>query len=237
MGLTSHGSSARKNQSLRSAGADAGLIHPVSAERILIAQELHDTLLQGFFSLSMQLHDAVEQLPECCTAKPRFRDLAKLCDRVLEEGRSAVQGLRKPVSAYSSLGHALAHVPVVLGLPSQVDFRVIVEGKQRALNARMGDEIYRIGREAIVNAYRHADAGNIETAIEYRRKEIRVAVRDDGRGIDEQKFHPGNNGQWGIQGMRERAERIGARFRIMSRVALGTEVELCVPGRIAFEQA
>jgi signal transduction histidine kinase len=236
MSLTSNGSSARKNQS-SPPGAAAGQNHHVSAERILIAQELHDTLLQGLISLSMQLQQAVDQLPECCAAKPRFRDLAGLCDRVLEEGRLAVQGLRAPVSAYASLGHALANVPFVLGLPSEVDFRVTVEGRQRVLKATMGDEIYRIGREAIVNAYRHSRAGKVETAIEYRHAEIRVAVRDNGCGIDEQRFHPGNNGHWGVQGMRERAERIGARFRIMSRAALGTEVELCVPGRIAFEQA
>lgn len=235
MGLTNHGSSARKDD--LSPSAAAGQTYSVSAERILIAQELHDTLLQGFFALSMQLHDAVDQLPERCTAKPRFRDLAKLCDRVLEEGRLAVQGLRTPVPAHPSLGQALASVPAELGLPSAVDFRVIVEGKQRALRAITRDEIYRIGREAIVNAYRHAGAGNIETAIEYRPTQIRVAVRDNGCGIDRQKFHPGKSGQWGIQGMRERAERIGARLRIMSRAALGTEVELCVPGRIAFEQA
>ena len=228
MGLTNQSSSVR---------TDDLSDDQVSAERVRIAQELHDTLLQGFLALSMQLHDAVDQLPECCTAKPRFRDLTKLCDRVVEEGRIAVQGLRTPVSSYPSLGHALANVPMVLGLPSEVGFRVIVEGKRRVLKARMGDEIYRIGREAIVNAYRHSRAGSVETAIEYRPTEIRVAVRDNGCGIDGQKFHPGNNGQWGIQGMRERAERIGARLRIMSKVALGTEVELCVPGRIAFEQA
>ncbi len=237
MGLTNHGSSVRTNHSFPSTGGTAGQPNQVSAERILLAQELHDTLLQGFLSLSMQLRHAVDQLPECCPAKPRFRDLTELCDRVLEEGRVAVQGLRTPVSAYSSLGHALANVPVVLGLPSKVDFRVTVEGRERVLRARMGDEIYRIGREAIVNAYRHSRAGKVETAIEYRHAGIRVAVRDNGCGIDEQRLHPGNNGQWGIHGMRERAERIGARFRIMSRAALGTEVELCVPGRIAFEQA
>lgn len=236
MGSANDTSSARKNGLILSAEA-AGETHQVCPERIVIAQELHDTLLQGFFSLSMQLHQAVDQLPDCCAAKPRFRDLCELCDRVLEEGRVALQGLRSPVSAYSSLGHALANVPVVLGLPPEVDFRVIVEGKQRVLKSAMRDEIYRIGREAIVNAYRHAHAGNIETAIEYTPKEIRVAVRDNGCGIDGEKLHPVKNGHWGIQGMRERAERIGARFRIMSRVALGTEVELRVPGRIAFEQA
>src|SRR5277367_1455991 len=75
------------------------------SERALIAQELHDTLLQGFFALSMQLHDAVDQLPEDFAAKPRFRNLTHLCDRVLAEGRLAIQGLRSPIQP-NALGHA-----------------------------------------------------------------------------------------------------------------------------------
>jgi signal transduction histidine kinase len=207
------------------------------AERIRIARELHDTLLQGFFALSMQLHVAVHDLPADCAAKPRFGDLVQLFDRVLEQGRLAVQGLRSPNEHFPSLGQAFAGVPTELGLPSTVGFRVVVEGRQRALSTLLGDDVYRIGREAIVNAYRHSRARHIETQIEYRSAELRIAVRDNGCGIDPRELKWGRSGHWGLQGMRERAERIGARLRVLSRVALGTEVELCVPGRIAFEQA
>ena len=206
------------------------------AERVLIAQELHDTLLQGFFALSMQLHDAVDHLPEDLSAKPRFKSLTQLCDRVLAEGRLALQGLRAPIQP-NALGHALASVPAELGFPAAVGFRVVVEGEQRILRTVTCDEIYRIGREAIVNAYRHSHAGDIEAAIQFRPSEFRIAVRDNGCGMDGQRLQFARAGQWGIQGMRERAERIGAKLRIMSRVALGTEVELCVPGRLAFERA
>jgi signal transduction histidine kinase len=206
------------------------------AERIRIAQELHDTLLQGFFALSMQLHNAVNDLPADSEAKPRFNDLVQLLDRVLEQGRLAVQGLRSPNEHFPSLGQAFAGVPTELGLPSAVGFRVVVEGRQRALNELLRDDVYRIGREAIVNAYRHARATHVETQIEYRSAELRVVVRDDGCGINPRDLKWGRSGHWGLQGMRERAERIGARLRVLSRVALGTEVELCVPGRFAFEQ-
>jgi signal transduction histidine kinase len=204
-------------------------------ERTRIAQELHDTLLQGFFALSMQLHEAVDQLPADRVVAPRFRNIVDLCDRVLEDGRAAIEGLRG-AKRHASLGQALASVPAELCLPSKVGFRVVVEGEQRLLRTNMRDEIYRIGREAIVNAYRHSRAEDIEAAIEYTPAELRIAVRDNGCGIDDQQIDWGRR-RWGMQGMRERAERIGAHLRIMSRIALGTEVELCVPGRLAFERA
>jgi signal transduction histidine kinase len=141
-----------------------------------------------------------------------------------------------PDEPMTSLSKAFAGVPNILGFPSGVGFRVVVHGWERELQAGLRDEVYRIGREAIVNACRHSRATEIETAVEYRLTELRIAVRDNGCGIDPQQLQWGRNGRWGLQGMRERAERIGARLRLWSRVALGTEVELCVPGRVAFEQ-
>jgi signal transduction histidine kinase len=206
------------------------------AERTHIAQELHDTLLQGFLGVSMQLHSAVDNLPEECTEKQRFSHVLQLLDRALEQGRSAVEGLRSPTEHIASLGEAFAGVRTDLGLPSAVGFRVVVHGKERGLRAGLRDEVYRIGREAIVNAFRHSRARDIETEVEFRPAGLRIAVRDNGCGIDPHELQWGRSGHWGLQGMRERAERIGARLRLWSRVTLGTEVELCVPGRVAFEQ-
>jgi signal transduction histidine kinase len=206
------------------------------AERTRIAQELHDTLLQGFLGVSMQLHAAVDNLSAESAEKQRFSNLLHLLDRVVEQGRSAVEGLRSPTEHIGSLGEAFAGIRTDLGLPSSVGFRVVVQGKERGLRAGLRDEVYRIGREAIVNAYRHSRARDIETEVEFRSTELRIAVRDNGCGIDPHELQWGRKGHWGLQGMRERAERIGARLRLWSRVALGTEVELCVPGRVAFEQ-
>jgi signal transduction histidine kinase len=205
------------------------------AERTRIARELHDTLLQGFFSVSLQLQAAVNYLPPDSLVKPRCSNLVQLMNRVLEEGRRTVQGLRAPNDEqFSSLAQALAAVPNDLGLPCSIRFRVLVEGRQTELQEPARDEAYHIGREAIFNAFRHSGAKDIETQIEYRPGGLRLTVCDNGCGIDPQHLQWGRSGHWGLQGMRERAERIGARFRISSRVALGTEVELWVPEQSAF---
>ncbi|MGH9847451.1 MAG: sensor histidine kinase [Blastocatellia bacterium] len=146
------------------------------------------------------------------------------------------QRLRSPNERFNSLSEAFAVVPNDLGSPSATGFRVVVLGKERELGAGLRHEVYRIGREAIVNACRHSGATKIEAEVEYRPTELRIAVRDNGCGIDPQELQWGQNGHWGLQGMRERAERIGAQLRLWSRAALGTEVELCVPGQVAFEQ-
>jgi signal transduction histidine kinase len=207
------------------------------AERTRIAQELHDTLLQGFLAVSMQLHVAVEHLSgNCAEAQSQFRNILQLMDRVLEQGRFAVQGLRKPEESAGSLGEAFAGVPLDMGFPSAGCFRVIVFGRTRALRPSLREEVYRIGREAIINAYRHSRARRIETEIEYGSTELRIAVRDNGCGIDPEKLQWTRKGHWGLRGMHERAEQIGARLSLWSGATLGTEVELCVPGHVAFEQ-
>jgi signal transduction histidine kinase len=97
------------------------------------------------------------------------------------------------------------------------------------------DEIYRIGREALINAFRHARANQIEVVLTYSSSRLRLVVRDDGCGIDPNILRSGREGHWGISGMRERADRIGARLQVFSSASAGTEVELSVPGRVAFQ--
>ena len=99
------------------------------------------------------------------------------------------------------------------------------------------DEVYRIGREALVNAFRHSRARQIEAELEYGVTELRIQVRDNGCGIDPEVLRAGRDGHWGLPGMRERAEKIGARLSVWSSATAGTEVELFVPAHIAFPSA
>jgi signal transduction histidine kinase/ligand-binding sensor domain-containing protein len=204
------------------------------AERTRIAQELHDTLLQGFLSASMQLHVAVEQVPTDSPGRRRLAGVLELMGRVIEEGRNAVRGLRSPECGSDDLEQSFSRVRDELGTNDDVAFRVIGEGQARPLNPIIRDDVYRIGREALVNALRHSGATRIEVGVECAKHQLRVVVRDDGAGIDGEVLRAGRDGHWGLSGMRERAERIGGRLRVWSRPGAGTEVELSVPGQVAY---
>jgi len=205
------------------------------AERTRVAQELHDTLLQGVLSASMQLHVAVDRLPEDAPVRPALNRVLELMAQVVDEGRNTLRGLRSSIDSKHDLKASFSRVPQELGRQDGVGFRVVVEGPSLPLRPSVRDEVYSVGREALVNAFRHSEAANIEVELEYAPDQLRVLVRDDGCGIDPQVLQSGRDGHWGLSGMRERAERIGAKLKVLSRAGGGTEVELRVPRRIAFE--
>ena len=208
------------------------------AERTRIARELHDTLLQGFLSASMQVHVATDCLPVDSQAKPILTRALQLMGQVIEEGRNAVRGLRLSHSESLDLEQAFARIQEELPedvSQSAVGFRVVAEGQRRPLHPVLRDEVYRIGREALINAFRHARANHIELTLIYSPSQLRLLVRDDGCGIDPSILQTGRDGHWGLSGMRERAERIRAKFCVMSSVSAGTEIELSVPGKVAFQ--
>src|SRR5207248_650475 len=109
--------------------------------------------------------------------------------------------------AVSGLGKELAS-----GQDDAARFSVSVEGRPRELHPILRDDIYRIAREALRNAFRHARAGKIEAEIVYGARLLRLRVRDDGQGIDAKLLDAGRDGHWGLPGMRERAEQMGAQF-------------------------
>ena len=205
------------------------------AERTRIAQELHDTLLQGFVSASMQLDVAEDQLPDDSPAKPRLRRILQLMGRVTEEGRNALRGLRTADDGSRDLELAFSRMRQELAIDEKIGYRVVVQSARRPLRPAIRDEVYRIGREALVNAFLHARPNTVEIEVEYASRYLRVIVRDDGCGIDPQVLDVGRQGHWGLPGMRERSEGIGATLKLRSRIGAGTEVELTVPSAIAFE--
>lgn len=205
------------------------------AERTRIAQELHDTLLQGFLSASMQLDVAVEQLPGDSVLRPRLVRVLDLMRQVTEEGRNALRGLRLSNNGSQDIAQSLSSIHQELRTKEDIGFRVIVEGSPRSVHPIVRDEVYRIGREAVVNAFRHAHAKNIAVEVSYLENQLRLLIRDDGCGINSEVLESGRDGHWGLSGMRERAERIKARLKVRSRVGAGTEVELSVPSNVAFE--
>ena len=204
------------------------------AERTRIAQELHDTLLQGFLSASMQLHVVVDQLPPNSPAQPALGRILKLMGQVIEEGRNTLRGIRSSSENPDQVEQAFLRMRRELAMDEMVNFRVVVEGSPRPLQTLVRDEIYSIGREAMVNAFQHSGANNLEVELEYAANQMKVLIRDNGCGIDAEVLRSGRDGHWGLSGMRERAERIGAKFRVLSAASVGTEIELSIPGRVAF---
>jgi len=204
------------------------------AERTRVAQELHDTLLQGFLGVAMQLHVATEQVSPDSPAKPALDRILKRVRQVVEEGRTAVYGLRSPASGEGDLEQMFSRAGEEIFSERPVQARVVIEGKRRQLHPIIRDEVYRIGREALVNVMRHARASKVEVELEYTSESFRLCVRDDGSGMSAEVIQSGREGHWGIPGMRERAARMGARFKVWSRPRAGTEVELVVPAHAAF---
>jgi signal transduction histidine kinase len=116
-------------------------------------------------------------------------------------------------------------------------FHMTIEGTPQTISIVLQDEVYRIAREAIRNAFRHAGASHIEAEVQYDKAQLRLRIRDDGKGIDPKIVADGGrSGHWGIPGLLERSKRIGARLRFWTEEGAGTEVELVVPAALAYEK-
>jgi len=204
-------------------------------ERTRIAQELHDTVLQGLASASLQLEVADRQIAGDATAKPVVQRVSQLLRHLSDESRQTVRGLRLRQSEEENLERALTQISKDLAAPRKVKYQVVVEGTPRSLRPLVRDEIYRIGGEALANAFSHARASTVETVLEYGRDHFRLLIRDDGRGIDPEVLKGGREGHFGLSGLRERASRIGARLKIRTAPGAGTEIDMLVPAAAAFE--
>jgi signal transduction histidine kinase len=138
-------------------------------------------------------------------------------------------------SATEGLEVAFSRIRREVTVEQHVMYRVILEGRSRPLHPLLQDEIYRIGREALVNAFRHSEASRVEIEIEYGPKRLRIAVRDNGKGISPDLLSSGSCDHRGLSWMRQQSEQVGAKLNVLSRVATGTEVLLSIPGQIAYE--
>ncbi len=208
-------------------------------ERTTIARELHDTLLQSFQGLMLRFQIVSELLPDRpVEAKEQLDRSIERAARAVTEGRDAVEGLR----ASTVQTNELAQVISTLGNELAVDsanhapaFRVTVEGEPRDLHPILRDEIYRIAAEALRNAFRHAEAQQVEVEIRYDDQQFRLRVRDDGKGMNTAVLGgAGSEGHFGLRGMRERAGLIEGKLAIWSEVGVGTELELIVPASSAY---
>ena len=204
-------------------------------ERERIARELHDTLLQGTQALVYKVESAAKLSRNGTLPHDVLEQALAHADAVIAEGRDRIQELRIVQDAGPNLCTSLCQVGDALQRNHGGAFRAEIEGAVRRLTTVVHDEAYQIGREALLNAFQHARATSIECQLVFGDDAFRLRVRDDGVGFDSATLQSGARaGHWGLQGLRERAEAIGATCDVWSQVGAGTEVELRVPARLAY---
>jgi len=198
-------------------------------ERVRMVHELHDTLFQGFVGASMILDQAVEQMPADSPSKPALSRALLLVRRAIDEGRKVMRGFPMASAAPASLEEAFSKLLGEVARGQGTQIRLFVQGRTRELNPAVQEQLFLIGREAVMNALRHSEAINIEVEIQYLRDLLCVLVRDNGCGIKPEAVQKAGDSHWGLRGMRRRAENIGAQFDVWSKIGAGTEVRVAAP--------
>jgi len=206
------------------------------AERARIAQDLHDTLLQGFIGVAVQIQAAEFALSKqpnvAAQTLMTVQQLARaslLARASIKEARERVWNMRAELGT-EDLPDALETFARERTAGSGIEISMITTGKRRRLSGRIEDAAFRIGREAIINAVQHAESRHIEIHVEFGARTIRLDVLDDGRGFSEEKADEARReGHFGLSGARERAEFIGGRFDVRPRPDGGTIVSLELP--------
>jgi len=210
------------------------------AERTRIARDLHDTLLQSFQGLLLLFQTARELLrTRPAEAEKILESAIDQTAQAITEGRDAVQGLRASMVERSDLAQAITTFGQELAAEASrhtsVGLQVGVAGTPRTLHSIVRDEIYQIASEALRNAFRHAEAKQIEVELRYDERQLRLRIRDDGKGIDSNFLTAeGRVGHFGLHGMRERAKLMGGKLTVWSGPKSGAEVELSIPAARAY---
>jgi signal transduction histidine kinase/ligand-binding sensor domain-containing protein len=204
-------------------------------ERERIARELHDTLLQSTQGLILLFQGFAGRLAGPDPMRLQMESALDQADLLLNEARDRVSDLRT-TGINSDITGALTRFAEELFTDTSVACKILATGSPVTLTLSAADDIYRIGREGLGNAAAHSCASNIEVEIAYEAEQLRMCIRDDGIGITSEILQKGARAHhFGLQGMRERAERIGGVLRIWSREAAGTELELTVPATKAYD--
>jgi signal transduction histidine kinase/ligand-binding sensor domain-containing protein len=200
-------------------------------ERARLSRELHDTLLQNLVGIALQF-DALANDPHFTSSDSQRREFVRMRRRVesyIREARQSIADLRSPRVETQDLATALREAG-----EREVDGRAIAlsftqHGSPRAFGARLEEQVLKIGREAIVNAARHAQADRISVELESSDSSLTLRVRDNGTGFDPGTVGSDGASHYGLTGMRERAEDIGGHLSIESVEGRGTCVEARVP--------
>jgi signal transduction histidine kinase/ligand-binding sensor domain-containing protein len=205
------------------------------AERTRMARDLHDTFLQTIQGSKLVADDALDPSSDPIRMRRAMEKLSVWLESAMQEGRAALNSLRTGTTQTNDLAAALRRVTEDGLIPSSMAVTFSVIGDAREMHPIVRDEIYRIGYEAIRNACTHSGASRLEVELRYTR-DLTLRVDDNGTGIDPVIADLGKDGHFGLQGMRERAARIGGKLALGSSPNSGTEIKLVVPGSIIFRK-
>src|SRR5581483_11421955 len=200
----------------------------ILAERSRIARELHDTLIQGFSGVTMQMQAVCARLSspeEIRTLNEVIRDAANC----LHEARLSVAGLRSAGSNETGLAAAIAQAAREMTEAKDIRLKLMLDSLPGDMPENLEYNLFRIAKEAMNNAVQHSGARTLEVALRREHGEIRLVVRDDGSGLPASHRVASSSGHYGVIGMRERAKSIGATLDIESRPGRGTSIVLRAP--------
>ena len=205
--------------------------HAVLTERSRVARELHDTLEQGLTGITLQLEAVAATLQTSPDSARQSLDVARQMLRYsLEETRRSVMDLRSLALESRDLPGALTALARQMTLGTVTSAEVRVEGQPQRLDAAQEHHLLRIGLEALTNALKHANSTRIDIELRFRESETDLIVRDNGSGLGHVEDDlPGDH--FGLQGVRERVDKLGGVLRINSRPGEGTQLAVTVPVR------
>jgi len=167
--------------------------------------------------------------------KRAMEQLSVWLGRATQEGRAALNSLRTTTTQTNDLAEALRRMTEDGLVPSSMAVTFSIVGDAREMHPIVRDEVYRIGYEAVRNACTHSGASRLEVELRYAH-DLTLRVSDNGMGIDPAIVDRGKDRHFGLQGMRERAARIGGNLALVSSLGSGTEIKLRVPGDIIFRK-
>jgi signal transduction histidine kinase len=202
------------------------------AERTRIARELHDAFLQTVQGSKLVADHALKRSSDPVQMRRALEQLSEWLARAIQEGRAALNSLRTLTTQRNDLADALQRATDNGFVPGSMAVKFSVLGDAREMHPVVRDEVYRIGYEAIRNACLHSSATQLAIELRYSQK-LTLRVSDNGIGIDPAITDKGKDGHFGLQGMRERADRVGGKLTLVTSTS-GTEIKLVVPGGIIF---
>jgi signal transduction histidine kinase len=214
----------------------ANQMYGIFAERQHIARDLHDTLLQSMQAILFKFSVATKKLEDDNPVRSLLEATLAQSDQVLLEGRRLLKDLKSEQESVSVLVESFRRISDELRTAyPPPEFAFDARGNERVISSVVSREIYMFGREALTNAFRHSGAVHVWFNLHAEVDEIKLQVRDDGRGIEAEILSNGyRDGHWGLQNMKERAERLSARYRMVSSPESGTTVEIAIPAYMAY---